>query len=236
MNFGHSFIGFNMNYLSHFYVLPTFDDPYMTFGSIMPDLYRSFKKEMKGLDGKSALNESAEFVSLKKGISNHIVSDSLFHNLPFFKKNTLKISNQLRGESALKMNKYVFFLSHLLLEMQMDKILMENNKGLVERFYDHVRLTDDTVLTSFVRRNIMDEMTDNFVHKKNVFLSRQFLKDYHSNTFIIQAISKIFEKIKVDPISKSDQGIVEQLCETGFGSNFEREMLAVLHSLKKKTE
>jgi len=222
-----------MNFLSHYIVLPEHDNSYLTLGCIFPDLLRETKPQFDTLYEKTRHSKEYSTISLVEGIKNHVDTDAYFHNSDFFSKWTKHLASAIRKDERIKMNRYTYFLAHILLEMYIDKYYIMKDFVQVERFYDLIRQTSEDTLRVFFYEYVVQFDFDLFKEKKEVFLKRAFLKDYVQDDFILTAADKILQKVGIQNINQSDKKLILQIIDTEFFPKMTEELPKFMETLKK---
>jgi len=206
-----------MNYLSHYYIDRKDERPYFMVGCILPDLYRSFHKDIRVRHKHIAAKRSSTDLParsytqagvinhINEGILRHLEIDRLFHTSSFFKQNTKNITAILKQHSFEHIDKYFFFLSHILLELMLDRILIKQYPKLTEQFY----LTLDKIEEKYFEMHLKSinfvEYAEGFTSFFNQFRSVQYLKGYIDNEKLILALNKIWGRIGQQPFSEQDK-------------------------------
>lgn len=186
--FVHIFI---LNFISHFHYDRN-HNPYHDVGLVLPDLVRSFTKKHLTLNLIEDYNEQE--TQLLLGCQKHFQIDALFHQSYFFTSSVQSISNAI-GYNATWPRK--FFLNHVLVEILLDRVLLDNNSKLCDEFYLQLKTVDLELLSEFLRKNNV-ENTDHFIQSYLKFIQISFIYDYLDNKKIITALSQLYKKVGID--------------------------------------
>ncbi len=119
-----------MNFLSHFYLLSKKHSSDLVVGNLLPDVIRGFSKLYNHHIRNKNIDYSNSFLS---GIKFHIEADKLFHNSIFFKRNTFAFRN-ISETLDLNISKE-FIVSHVLLELLIDRFIDSRDENLTKMFY-----------------------------------------------------------------------------------------------------
>jgi hypothetical protein len=187
-----------MNFLSHYHFYRS-ADTYYNVGLVLPDLVRNICKTHIKLS-TSYVNEPHTF--LAKGSHAHLEGDRIFHQSRFFNVCQSYISERLDPTAAWPRK---WFLNHLLLEIALDRVLMEQHPLLCKDFYNDLELADVDNLTSFLQISKIPD-TSLFAPGYQRFVSFPFIFDYMHNEKIILALSRVYSRIGIDyQWSKTDK-------------------------------
>ena len=170
-----------MNFLSHYHynhaVLGLPETPYFTLGVALPDLWPRFSRERRIKWGSVREFVGGEPVAqqLRDGLLNHAEMDRRFHVLTCF----LSWQRELKGlASAGDFNPWlVDFLAHLIIEIMLDRALMDRDATLVERFYDRLADADPLLAARHIGR-IGKVDAAGLDETIRLFVARRFLRHY----------------------------------------------------------
>ncbi|HPP04584.1 MAG TPA: hypothetical protein PK351_07130, partial [Spirochaetota bacterium] len=150
-----------MNFLSHYYLHRKKDNDYYNIGLTLPDVLglhsRNVRVTEKFLSSFSEL--SLELTDLINGMSSHLKLDSFFHNSLFFKENTSLVERLYKEWTGDNM---AFYYSHILLEIMIDKFILEIEPDIADDFYKLYKRFD-------------------FIKIVNIF---ENLKNFHKDKFL----------------------------------------------------
>lgn len=199
-----------MNYLSHYYLFYPTEKPAFVTGLILPDLTRTAHKRFRLKVNFEELPKP--FLNLEEGVDLHFKTDIIFHKAAFFKEHTAQIKKiaQLQGFEAF--NKYLFFFAHLVFEMMIDKILMQQHPKLVDAFYDCLLKADHQLIEQYLHYKNKSQYISQFNKFYTLFLEKQFLRNYIKPQGLAQSVMRVFNhttKLKVSPDEKQLSGFFE---------------------------
>lgn len=154
-----------MNFISHFYLLEDKANPDIVLGNLIPDLMRGFTKiyHQQIKNNKELINNN-----IVSGIEFHLKTDLEFHHHPFFiEKN--KVFKKFLFDLKLPSKKY-YLVTHILLELLIDRYLLETYPNIGIQFYDKLRISEK----------------DNFKEKLKLLFNSELNLKIHSifNSFI----------------------------------------------------
>ncbi len=178
-----------MNFLAHYY-FDRSEDIYFNVGLILPDLSRNFCKGHLNLKQEF---DNPVFDALKNGSLMHLQKDKIFHQSAFFIDVQKQISLLLNAE-ALWPRKW--FLNHVLAEIMLDRVLMDEHPGLCENFYADLERADANVISDFLRvGGVVNHSL--FPERYQKFIEHQFIFNYQHNEKLIIALSRLYLKVGI---------------------------------------
>lgn len=182
-----------MNYLSHFYFFNKPNTPYYNCGLVFPDWLGAYKRKRLS---KNLIIDTANEQELAAGIEHHFLGDRIFHGSEYFKEHAHGIKLILEKTS---MNKDLFrfsFISHVILEMMIDRLLLLKHPHLGTQFYDNLDACDDTQLLYFAQRNSSaDEGFKTMVEK---FKHYRFILGYVNTGNFVYSLNRIIGRVGIN--------------------------------------
>lgn len=124
----------------------------------------------------------------------HFQKDVFFHQSEFFESSVYGVSNVI-GNHATWPRK--FFLNHVLVEILLDRVLLDRELNLCDEFYLQLKSVDIELLAHFLRKNNV-ENTEIFIQSYLRFIQISFIYDYLDNKKIITALSQLYKKVRID--------------------------------------
>ena len=124
-----------MNFLAHSVVLPLGTGPLARVGSALPDLWPLLSPRPLPALVLRVLREGGDLrhAELAYGIAHHMQADACFHTLDEFNRRVGWLAGQLR--SRWPGLQQVAFYAHALVEMLLDRWLMERDPRPLEQYY-----------------------------------------------------------------------------------------------------
>jgi hypothetical protein len=178
-----------MNFLSHYFFHQQ-DSYHFNFGLVLPDLVRHFSKTHLSLLPDYNHPHKNE---IKNGSHYHFQGDKLFHQSDFFNEMTLVLKEKL-DEKAQWPRKW--FLNHLLIEMTLDRALMEEYPDLCQQFYSDLSRVEDDLIHSFLIDSGVTNTRD-FIEKHKRFVNFPFIFDYLHNEKLIYALGMVYKRVGI---------------------------------------
>lgn len=191
-----------MNFLSHYYLDHDVDDSLFVVGASTPDLLSIFDRKIKFKEGhiSKRVQDSevtAEQQSFYQGVIRHFQVDKLFHSSDFFHEETTQLSHKLREAFPDADIQRSFFLAHILLELTLDRLLIQKDESLLYQFYHHFdRCTPQRIkkLTGWLAGTDALTSYDAFLRK---FTRDQHLYRYKDWSYIIFVLKRILRRVGI---------------------------------------
>ncbi len=150
--------------------------PLVYLGAALPDLWPhlSTRPLPKLILDRLRAGDDAEGHRLAHGIAHHMQADAVFHRHPIFSERVERVSDRLCG--LLGEPRWATVCAHVLVEMLLDRWLIERDTGFLDRYYAHF---DDTnreraaALASH-RADMQQELAQLLAY----FVELRFLADY----------------------------------------------------------
>lgn len=178
-----------VNYLSHYYFDREEDSKYFNIGLILPDLARHHIPKLRINPYKNIEFTTDEIGSINKGCNRHFASDRKFHNWNVFVTLSQESTDTMR-ESGDKDLDRDFFLSHILIEMMLDKILLDQNPTLADDFYNMIDSVEMDWILKYLRYSgLQDDELFKGNHRR--FMKAAFLKHYTSIENVVDFLEKV---------------------------------------------
>jgi hypothetical protein len=184
-----------MNYFSHGRLFV--DDPYFLAGTAVPD-WLSVSDRRVRVRSKHALawvdDADPRTAALARGIARHHADDRWFHESAAFAELcwhfTVRIRDLLEPDDGLRPS----FLGHILVEILLDSVLIEQDSGLLEAYYQAVAQVDGSLVQAAV--NQMSPGTSvrlgEFV---GLFVREQFLWDYSQDGKLWYRLNQVMRRV-----------------------------------------
>ncbi len=184
-----------MNFLSHYYLSSESKNEYYTLGVLLPDLIPGFTRVNK-LKSTATIYTEVE-KEINAGVAFHLRTDAIFHNLALFNQLNSEVTQIFSADSNHKIPRS-FFLAHVLVELLIDKFLIEENLSAAQQFYFNLEKIDVVVLNTYLEK--IKYLDSNFISRFDNFKVRRFAFLLDSNENMFQALKHIcFHRINFRP-------------------------------------
>ncbi len=185
-----------MNFISHYYFDQKTGHPYFNLGLFLPDMFSICHLNWRYAQSIPVVKPQVH--DLVEGIEMHQLLDSDFHHSAFFHKYSNMVNSMIELEATpLKRRKY--FIAHVLVELVIDKILIEKDEHILYSLYDDMEKIDTAYLPLLFDRKA--SYTKPFLTFFENFRTRKYLFNYTRNEALIFVINKILERIRIPVIS-----------------------------------
>lgn len=183
-----------MNFLSHYYLHRRQNNDYYDIGLTLPDILGLHSKNVR-ISEKFLLSINCNDYNISQLIQSaliHIKLDSFFHKSDFFKKQIILISNSYKKFSCGQV--FAFYYSHILLEILIDKVILNIEPEIANDFYKlHKRFDFLKIVDLF--KDLKNFNREKFLDFVNLIANSSFLNDYKENKNIIVALKRVTTRI-----------------------------------------
>lgn len=209
-----------MNFLSHYFLdRNTNDNCYFFAGLCVPDLLSLYARIFRIPFQKIVFDkeEKSDYNNFLKGLKRHEQVDGLFHNSEFFRRQMRNVSQSLRAQKFHSKNLRGFFLAHIIVELMLDKILIQHYDGLLIEYYEMLGRVDLNLFYQFLNQvNQMWMGTDekNILTLKDAmgrFRERKFLAGFVNRGNIIFALNRMRMSVELDEFSNEDKILLDKI-------------------------
>lgn len=184
-----------MNFLSHDWLLGDGLSPLAHVGVSLPDLWPLLPARPLPLVVVRRLRASGERDAgvLAYGITHHMHADKVFHGHPEFERRMATAAPRLRHRLGAR--RHLGLAAHILVEMLLDRWLIERRTGLIDRYYGR--------FSTAWRRRASDlahaepEGRDALVRVLDRFAAARFLADYTSGEGLALRLVRTLVRIRV---------------------------------------
>ena len=201
-----------MNYLSHYYFDRDEDNKYFNIGLILPDLARSHIAKLRINPYKNITFTTKEISSMNDGCNKHFASDRKFHNWMTFVELTNKATDMIRESGDKDINRD-YFITHIMVEILLDKILLDKNPSLANDFYSMIDSVETDWILKFMRyAGLQDDELWKGQHRR--FMKAAFLKSYTSIENVIEAVEGVCVNLDMIELNDDQRNLLIEICET----------------------
>ncbi|MEM6265226.1 MAG: hypothetical protein AAGI38_22180 [Bacteroidota bacterium] len=190
-----------MNFFSHFFFDRHHQDSLFVVGISTPDLLSVFDRRVKLKENKllTRLEEekiAPELERFMHGVLRHLEGDRIFHSSDFFTYETHHLSGLLKQAFPDGEIKRGFFLAHIMLELLLDKILIESDPRFLEEFYRHFHARELAYI-KYLSEQIAQRPLLEYEAYLRRFVSSRFLFRYQNPDYIIYVLERIFRRVGI---------------------------------------
>lgn len=186
-----------MNYLSH--GVAFLDEPLILAGSVIPDLLsvvdrkcRVRSKKIAPLLASDDLPSSVRAVLT--GVQSHLDDDDWFHGSAAFLDVSGRLSRLFRAAMPDDETHRVGFLGHIVVELLLDRWIMEQNTTALDRFYTAFDTADPQVVQYSVGL-AASRTTEKIVPFWHRFVDERFLADYPDPNRMLWRLNHVMKRV-----------------------------------------
>ncbi|MEM0995846.1 MAG: hypothetical protein AAGN35_02150 [Bacteroidota bacterium] len=191
-----------MNFISHFYADRGVQDALFIVGTVTPDLMSIYNAKYRVKN--SHLNKFDRLAhpevprSFLKGLERHFFVDRIFHDSDNFRRETERISQEL----PLRLPQYdiqrKFFIGHLLLELLMDKIIIDRDPRILEEFYGHFADARQYAPLQQFTGLVAGHTLGTYVSFLRKFYENKYLYKYQEYAHLIWVLGQLLRRVRVE--------------------------------------
>ena len=192
-----------MNYFAHGrqYV----SDPYFLAGTAVPDWLNVVDRKIRARsrNAKPLVDDPDPRCStIARGIIQHHQDDHWFHRTPAFANLSLQLTCEIRDFLGPDDGLRCHFLGHILVEILLDSVLIENHPTHLEDYYDALRKVDGDAVAQTVTR-ISGRCSDGLAYLLPRFIEERFLWDYPLDDKLLIRLNQVMRRVKLAELPES---------------------------------
>ena len=177
-----------MHFLSHYYVDRSKNDPFFVLGALLPDIIPHFTKTYNSKIRYKEWDIGEPLASIHRGVLRHFELDAVFHSSLVFKE-SCHLATQRMSAEGLDREKYRFwFLSHITIELMLDRILIMNEPNLANQYYKVLNYVDINKLSAYLNFIATDEEKSKILTNFIRFLDVRFLQYFDTVDGVAEGI------------------------------------------------
>jgi hypothetical protein len=187
-----------MNYFAHGYRYV--DDPYFLAGTAVPDWLGAVDRRcrVRPQEAEAASDHPDEILArVARGVARHHYDDARFHATDAFAdlswRYTAAIRDLLPPDDGLRPS----FLGHILVELLLDSVLIDEQPGRLEAYYRAVAEVESWVVEEAVNR-LAARPTERLAVFIAVFRSERFLADYADDAKLYRRLNQIMKRVGLE--------------------------------------
>ena len=222
-----------MNTLSHYLLDKDHPSPYYILGVIMPDMVTHFNRHLRRAVFSNQELDDINQLMILNGIKRHYQVDALFHRSAFFNRYSNFIKELILSSDLPSFHYRAFFLSHVLLEMLLDRLLIKQYSDLAVKLYSTIKSINLKTVSSYLIRIGKPDFQTEFFDTFTGFIKRQYLFYYTDNEKFIRALVWMYKK--ANPVTPAPEE-VQQLSKliNKIELDHKNEMLDIFSWLRKQ--
>lgn len=134
--------------------------------------------------------------TVRQGVERHIEVDSIFHNSAFFQENVQLLSQQLDTQKVPSFQYRTYFLSHIILELIIDRLLIEHFPHFLVDFYQQLNAITRKDIELFWRETRAGAEMQAFLTILERFINEGYLWYYRDDDMLNRAIIRTYSRLK----------------------------------------
>ena len=198
-----------MNYFAHGYQY--IDDPYFMAGTALPDwlsvVDRRTRIRPKHLRSGAADSGDPRFARLVGGVKQHHHDDAWFHQSRAFTELSWQFTVDVRDALPPDQSFRPSFLGHILVELLLDSVLIEENPARLEEYYASIEGVDGFLIEQFVER-LVGRRADHLAFFLGLFCRERFLADYADDQRLVYRLNQVLRRVKMPKLDDSFRRIL----------------------------
>jgi hypothetical protein len=192
-----------MNYLAHGWRFV--HDPYYLAGTAAPDWLSVIDRKIR-LRSRTAVefidDPDPILVAVARGVVQHHTDDAWFHATPAFNELSLRFAVEIRerlpGDEGFRPS----FLGHILVELLLDSVLIEEDPTRLDDYYAALFSLDPTATEQAISR-LATRPVERIAELIPRFISERFLYDYQDDSRLFIRLNHIMRRVKLPQLPPS---------------------------------
>jgi hypothetical protein len=189
-----------MNYFAHGFRF--LDDPYFLAGTAVPDWLSAVDRRVRvrpkdaeaHAEGNTETGRDALPARVARGVAQHHADDGWFHTTDAFAelswRYTIRIRDTLEPDDGLRPS----FLGHILIEILLDSILIDENPGLLDAYYRVMSEVDAKIVEDAVNQ-MATSRTERLSLFIPAFTRERFLCDYSDDARLLRRLNQVMRRV-----------------------------------------
>jgi hypothetical protein len=178
-----------VNFFGHYHLDHIPNNPKHNFGILTPDLLRNFTANLYDKNLLHHLSDS----DWQIGVLKHFERDKHFHQSIFFKE-TYQACHEITKNIFQNTNiPRFYFALHVLIEMILDKVLINEDENKLHEFYKQLELCKPEIPSLL---ELINHQNPNlFLERYNRFLESKYLFKYLNDFGIVYGLNRIYIQV-----------------------------------------
>lgn len=181
----------SVNYFAHYYFDQLPGEVHHNLGLLTPDFVRNFLPGKRLQPERFSGHPHPETEALHRGTMKHVARDKRFHQSGFFKDITPEIGSIIKPIFQEQNIPRVWFASHLIAELMIDRVLIKQQPDLIARFYAELEQARPEIIDAYLMSLNIDT-TEEFNKRLQRFCELRYLMQYVHNPAFAFSLSRIY--------------------------------------------
>jgi len=192
-----------MNYFAH--GRRFIDDPYFLAGTAIPDWLSVVDRQVRVRSKHAAGfadDPDLQVRSLARGIVQHHRDDAWFHETAAFADLCWRLTVRVRDFLPVDEGFRPSFLGHILVEILLDSVLISEEAGQLDAYYQAMAGLDPALVQSLVNR-MSPSTTDRLAMMISGFCRERFLWDYADDAKLCFRLNQVMRRVGLAPLPRA---------------------------------
>ena len=225
-----------MNFITHFALDQKSPSSYFTVGVAIPDLLpvagRNIRLPFKKILSAYQPQPQHQDDWLMNGIIRHYHTDIAFHESEFFRTEREAIKPYLLQIFKHNPDEKYFFLTHISVELMLDRVLLKQDSALGTAYYAHFHNVDPAHTLSILKPWTPQDI--NPLHKTfTLFRDRAFVLDYVINDAFFYAWQRTVQRAGITSAQSLDSNTFHAILEP-YEANLSQRMHLLFTEMKSR--
>lgn len=192
-----------MNYFAHGRAFV--DDPYFLAGTAVPDWLNVVARRVKArskLAAEFVEDSDPRLAALARGVVQHHADDGWFHETTAFAELswqlTVRVRDALPPDDGLRPS----FLGHILVELLLDSILIDDEPERLEGYYAALSAVDPAFIQQAVGR-MATGVPERLAEFVPLFIRERFLWDYADDGKLWFRLNQVMRRVNLPPLPEA---------------------------------
>lgn len=189
-----------MNYLAHGWRLV--HEPFLLAGIAAPDWVRLIDKKMRLRSKTARLFTAVEdhpLACFAQGVVRHHEEDDWFHQSRAFVELNLQFAHEFGRRLPADEGFRPGFLGHIVVELLLDAVLIENEPACVDRYYAALAQVDPAEAQRCANA-LATQPTELLERLLPRFLAERFLYDYLDDGKLLTRLNQVLRRVGLPPL------------------------------------
>ncbi|MCB0736907.1 MAG: hypothetical protein KDC92_05285 [Bacteroidetes bacterium] len=214
-----------MNFLSH-YKTDGSQNHQQNFGLLLPDFLGIVNRKLK----MHHLLEGARETEVVKGIKLHLRADDYWHSSKFFIQKNELIKKVLIDFDFVEKPYRPFFMTHVILELLLDRALVLQNETLCHNMYGSIEKFERSWLNYLNIDGATVDKLENFVES---FIKYRYVFQYANNEQYIYALNRLFQRVRHPELEFTSENELN-IFVTALDSTIQNDYENIFHEIRNQ--
>ena len=200
-----------VNYLAH--GRRFLDEPYFLAGTAVPDWLNVVDRKCRARSKKALPfcdSSDPEEALIAAGIVQHHADDDWFHRTEEFNRLQWDFTKRIRDFLGKDSGMRPSFLGHILVELLLDSVLMEDDPAELNAYYAAMNEVDPALVQQTVER-IAGRPADRLDWFIGRFIEVRFLEDYPDDEKLLYRLNQVMQRVKLPALPDTFQSLLPEL-------------------------